>query len=146
MWLPSEHKAHREFITKIDIIISGLELKSSSASSCSDEVEYQHIEYPSPVAQLTPAVEELKQLIESEPKLFMFFTQMFLEIPNKPPYWCDPTGDKQIRDYKHMLSVLNYIVQRPPQWSDAAASVGLLGVPMCAILNYPMGTARYVRR
>lgn len=71
---------------------------------------------------------------------------MFLEIPNTPPYWCDPTGVKQIRSYQHLLAVLNHIVTRAPDYNDAAESVGLLGVPMCAILNYPMGTARCVSR
>ncbi|KAM0512355.1 hypothetical protein ACHAPE_008921 [Trichoderma viride] len=65
---------------------------------------------------------------------------MFEEIPNKRPYWKDPTGTKQIRDYQHMLQVLNHIVSRAPEWTDAAESAGVVGVPFCAILDYPMGT------
>lgn len=72
----------------------------------------------------------------------MHFVLMFEEIPNKPPYWHDPTGTPQIRDYRHMLAVLNHIVTRAPEWTDAAEAVGVVGVPMCAILDYPMGTPR----
>ena len=72
----------------------------------------------------------------------MYFNQMFEEIPRKHPYWNDPTGTKQIRDWRHMLDVLNVIVTRAPEWTDAAESVGVVGVPMCAILDYPMGTPR----
>ena len=102
-WLPSEHKAHREFVKRIAVTVDELELTSPSASSCSDEEEYQHMEYASHKAGLTPALQELEQLIENDAKLFMLFTQMFSETPNTPPYWCDPTGQKQIRDYKHLF-------------------------------------------
>lgn len=62
-------------------------------------------------------------------------------MPVKKPYNKDPTGRKQIRDYHHMLEVLNHTFTTAPQWTDAAANVGMVGVPMCAIFDYPMGTA-----
>lgn len=74
----------------------------------------------------------------------MYFVMMFEEIPQKEPYINDPTGTKQIRDYEHMLQVLNHIFGQAPEWTDAAESVGLVGVPMCAIFDYPMGTPRWV--
>lgn len=73
----------------------------------------------------------------------MYFVQMFEEIPRRHPYCRDPTGHKQIRDYRHMLQVLNHIVTRAPEWTEAAESVGVVGVPMCAIFDYPMATPRY---
>ena len=72
----------------------------------------------------------------------MYFVQMFDEIPRKEPYMRDVTGGPQIRDYRHMLAVLNHIVSRAPEWTDAAESVGVVGVPMCAVFDYPMGTPR----
>lgn len=66
---------------------------------------------------------------------------MFNEVPNKKPYDKDPTGHKQIRDYHHMLEILNHTFTTAPHWTDAAANVGMVGVPMCAIFDYPMGTA-----
>lgn len=93
-------------------------------------------------ATLTPALQEFKQLIETNARIYMYFVQMFEEIPRKHPYWNDPTGHKQIRDYEHMLQVLNHIVTRPPEWTQSAANVGVVGVPMCALFDYPMGTPR----
>lgn len=58
----------------------------------------------------------------------------------KKPYNKDPTGHKQIRDYHHMLEILNHTFTTAPHWTDAAANVGMVGVPMCAIFDYPMGT------
>jgi phosphatidylserine decarboxylase len=85
-------------------------------------------------------VEEFRRLIEGNTRIYMYFQQMFEEIPQKEPYINDPTGAKQIRDYKQMLQVLDHIVTRAPEWTDAAESVGVVGVPMCAIFDYPMGT------
>lgn len=89
---------------------------------------------------LVPVLQEFKDFIESTPRIRMLFTQMWDEIPNKAPYTKDPTGHQQIRDYGHMLSVLNHIFTRAPEWTDAAQNVGMVGVPMCAIFDYPMTT------
>lgn len=64
----------------------------------------------------------------------------FDEIPVKKPYNKDPTGHKQIRDYHHMLEILNFTFTTAPHWTDAAANVGMVGVPMNAIFDFPMGT------
>lgn len=39
-----------------------------------------------------------------------------------------------------MLEVLNVILSHAPGWSDAAESAHMVGVPVNAILDYPMGT------
>ncbi|KAK1244280.1 hypothetical protein MKX08_002418 [Trichoderma sp. CBMAI-0020] len=116
-WLPADHRVHREFLRRVT----------------------HHVD-KHPDEKLTPALQEFKELIEGNSRIYMYFIQMFEEIPNKRPYWRDPTGTKQIRDYQHMLQVLNHIVSRAPEWTDAAESAGVVGVPFCAILDYPMGT------
>jgi phosphatidylserine decarboxylase len=116
-WLPADHRVHREFLRRVT----------------------HHVD-KHPDEKLTPALQEFKELIEGNSRIYMYFIQMFEEIPNKRPYWKDPTGTKQIRDYQHMLQVLNHIVSRAPEWTDAAESAGVVGVPFCAILDYPMGT------
>ncbi|RFU76089.1 phosphatidylserine decarboxylase family [Trichoderma arundinaceum] len=120
-WLPADHRVHREYLRRVT----------------------EHVD-KHPQEKLTPALQEFKELIEGNTRIYMYFNQMFEEIPNKRPYWRDPTGTKQIRDYQHMLQVLNHIVSRAPEWTDAAESAGVVGVPFCAILDYPMGTARCV--
>ncbi|PHH79525.1 hypothetical protein CDD83_3851 [Cordyceps sp. RAO-2017] len=87
-----------------------------------------------PADKLTPALEELKILIETNPRIYMYFVQMFDEIPHRFPYNSDGVGKPVLRDYRHMLQVLNHIVTRGPD-------VDTVGVPMVIILAYPMGTA-----
>ncbi|KJZ80000.1 hypothetical protein HIM_00714 [Hirsutella minnesotensis 3608] len=116
-WLPADHRVHREYLRRVA----------------------KHVD-DNPKAELTPALQELKQLIEGTPRIYMYFVQMFDEIPRKHPYWKDPTGGKQIRDCEHLLDVLNHVFSRAPEWTDAAESVGMVGVPMCAMLDFPMAT------
>lgn len=94
--------------------------------------------------QLTPALQQFKTFIEDNPRIYMYFTQMFEEIPHTSRYSHDPTGVAQVRNYNQMLQILNHIVTRGPSWTDAAEAVGLVGVPITALFDYPMGTARYV--
>ncbi|KAJ7448497.1 Phophatidylserine decarboxylase-domain-containing protein [Mycena latifolia] len=72
---------------------------------------------------------------------YMYFTQMWGEVPRKPKYANDLTGKQQIWDYVHTLDVLqiNHILTEGPEWTDAAASMGMVGVPIVGILDYAMG-------
>lgn len=94
-----------------------------------------------PDKELIPVLQEFKEFIEGNERIYMYFREMWDDIPRKAPYNKDPTGKSQIRDYKHMLAVLNHTFSRAPEWTDAAESVGMVGVPMCAIFDYAMGTA-----
>ncbi|KAH8652055.1 Phophatidylserine decarboxylase-domain-containing protein [Xylariales sp. PMI_506] len=90
--------------------------------------------------ELIPSLKEFQDLIEGNPRLYMYFTEMWDEVPRKVPYDKDPTGKKQIRDYKHMLQMLNHIFSKAPEFTDAAFGAGMVGVPMCAIFDYVMAT------
>ncbi|HRY34253.1 MAG TPA: phosphatidylserine decarboxylase family protein [Bacteroidales bacterium] len=83
-----------------------------------------------------PVVEEFRQLIENDPVVFMLFHQMFSQVPRKPPYNNDPMGKPQIRDYMHMLQVINHVLTTAPEFNKT----GLVGFPINAILDWPMGT------
>jgi phosphatidylserine decarboxylase len=85
-------------------------------------------------------------LIRSEP-LFLFPSCVHSadssspQVPHGKKYLTDPTGEKsQIRDFNHLLQVLNHVLTTAPAWTDAGHSVGLVGVPINAILDWPMGT------
>ena len=65
-----------------------------------------------PTKKLIPVLEEFREFIENNPRIYMYFTEMWDEIPHKPPYNKDPTGKSQIRNYKHMLEVLNHVFVR----------------------------------
>lgn len=70
----------------------------------------------------------------------MLFQAMLQEVPAKKPYANSPTGHPQIRDYHHLLQVLNHILTSAPSWNDYSHRVGLVGLPINAIFDWPMGT------
>ena len=86
---------------------------------------------------LHPVVADLRDLIEGDPHIFMLFHQMFEQVPRKMPYNRDPTGKPQVRDYLHMLRLLNTLMTHAPEFNES----GLVGCPVNAILDWPMGTA-----
>ena len=116
-WLPADHRTHKEWL--------GHQIEETKKNP----------------KELVPVLKEFKEFIEGNPRIYMYFNSMFQEVPMKHPYNKDPTGHKQIRDYHHMLEVLNHTFTTAPHWTDNAANAGMVGVPMCAIFDYPMGTA-----
>ncbi|KAI0750815.1 Phophatidylserine decarboxylase-domain-containing protein [Daedaleopsis nitida] len=115
-WLPKDHSALERWISK-------------RVARIEERKEKEEI-------QLHPVIEEFKTFIEGDPVIFMGFHQMFEQIPNKPPYGDDATGNPQIRSYLVMLEVLNDILLEAPQF-DGEHHVSL---PINAILDWPMGT------
>ncbi len=86
---------------------------------------------------LHPVIEDFQNLIERDPEIFMLFNQMFEEVPKKPPYNKDPTGKPQVRDYRHMLQLLNTIMTHAPEFDRTC----LVGCPVNTIFDWSMGTA-----
>ena len=86
--------------------------------------------------ELHPVIDEFKEFIEGSPEIYMFFHMMFEQIPHKPPYFQTPTHKPQVRDYQHMLRLLNAIMTKAPEYNNT----GLVGFPINAILDWPMGT------
>ena len=111
-WLPSDHAFLNDWIVE--------QLSESKAKN----------------APLLPVVQEFKDLIENDPELYMLFHQMFEQIPDKEPYKNDPTGKPQVKDYRTMLKLLNHIMHQAPEFNKT----GLVGFPINAILDWPMGT------
>ncbi|KIH94520.1 phosphatidylserine decarboxylase [Sporothrix brasiliensis 5110] len=117
-WLPADHRVQHEWLSKT----------------------VKHVDSKSKRAALVPVLQEFKEFIETNPRVYMYFTAMWDEVPHRRVYQRDPTGSRQIRDYMHMLDVLNHVFGRAPEWTNAAQSVGMVGVPLCAIFDYVMGT------
>ncbi|KAK3068525.1 hypothetical protein LTR53_013837 [Teratosphaeriaceae sp. CCFEE 6253] len=115
-WLPADHRIQKEWL--------GEQIKQAHDNK----------------KELLPVLQDFKDFIEGNPRIYMYFNSMFEEVPRRDPYNKDPVGHKQIRDYHHMLEVLNHTFGSAPYWTDAAAHVGMVGVPMCAVFDYPMGT------
>ena len=89
------------------------------------------------VKALHPVIADFQDLIESDSELFMLFHQMFEQVPRKPPYNKDPTGKPQVRDYRHMLQLLNALLTHAPEYDQT----GLVGCPINTIFDWSMGTA-----
>jgi phosphatidylserine decarboxylase len=85
---------------------------------------------------LAPVVQALKDLIESSPEIYMYFHLMFDEVPHTPAFDETPLGRPQIRDYEQMLALINGILTTAPAFNRT----GLVGFPINAILDWPMGT------
>ena len=81
---------------------------------------------------LLPVVQDLKTLIETDAKAYMFFTQMFDDVP--AGRGTSPTGKMQVRDYEHMLALFNTIMTHAPEFNES----GLVGFPFNAILDWSM--------
>jgi phosphatidylserine decarboxylase len=81
-----------------------------------------------------PVIEEFRQMIESDPVMFMNFTLMFEQQPPFPPP--PKSGDVKLKNYHQMLRVFNHILGTAPTYN----STGMVGCPINAILDYPMIT------
>ncbi|KAK5144199.1 hypothetical protein LTR04_001650 [Oleoguttula sp. CCFEE 6159] len=71
---------------------------------------------------LHPVLKEFKDLVEGDTGTYLLFCSKFKQILKKKPYSKNPSGHRQVRDYEHMLA-------------------GLVGLPINAMLDWPMGTA-----
>jgi phosphatidylserine decarboxylase len=83
---------------------------------------------------LSPAVAEFRKMVVNDPKLYMLFSEMLVEVPAK--YKFDPSHRHEIRDVDTLFLVLDEITQQPPSWNPSAQ----IGVPINAVLAWPMGT------
>ncbi|KAF1960851.1 hypothetical protein CC80DRAFT_532410 [Byssothecium circinans] len=115
-WLPTDHRVHKDWLNSI------------IEKACANPKD------------LHPVLEEFKDLIESNTRIYLLINSMFEQIPTKKPYSHDPTGTKQVRDYVHMLELFNHILTTAPDWNDRSYGVGMVGTPFNAILDWPMGT------
>lgn len=111
-WLPSDHRILHQWLTE--------HIRKADVDD----------------GPLHPLLEEFRGLIESDPSVFMHFNQMFTQVPKKTPYDRDPTGRPQVRDYPHMLRLINAVLKTAPEFNKT----GLVGFPINAILDWPMGT------
>ena len=79
-----------------------------------------------------PVIQDLENVINSDPILYMSFTSMYDEIPqgyNEP-----------VKNFKTMLLVMNQVLTEAPCYSVIEDQIGLVGFPINAILDWEMGT------
>ncbi|PBK88081.1 phosphatidylserine decarboxylase-like protein [Armillaria gallica] len=115
-WLPRDQRVVECWLTK-------------RIAQCSVQTQHSH-----------PVIQEFQTLIEQDAEIYMGFHQMFEQVPTKPPYNNDPTGKPQVRDYMTMLALFNKVINEAPGFDESEYEVGLVGFPINAILDWPMGT------
>ena len=93
-----------------------------------------------PCRTLKPELKEFQDLIEKNIDLKILASLMFNEVPQTPPYNNNPAMEPQVRDYKHMLQLLDHIMDAAPKWSSTIDQTELIGFPISAILEWPMNT------
>ena len=86
-------------------------------------------------SDLVPVLQDFKDFIEADSRLFMLFHQMW-EQENKQEY----AGHVTIRDYEHMFEALNIALRSTPKWDEDAHRVGSAGLPLCDIFYYAVAT------
>jgi phosphatidylserine decarboxylase len=109
-WLPSDRKALNAWL-----------------ANTIDQVEKRKTPFH-------PVVQEFLETIESDPVMFMYFTQMFEQQPafSPPPQ----SGDIKLKNYHQMLRIINHVLTTAPEFNTTAQ----VGCPINAILDFPMIT------
>ena len=126
-WMPSDQVILNKWLQ--DLLI---EVGENEQTDGMDEIDGVDENLGHEIQGLHPPVKDLKELIESDSEVNMFFHMMF-----RQKHILDPTGKPQIRNYRVMLRLINHIMTKTPEYNDS----GLVGFPINAILNWPMGTA-----
>ncbi len=81
------------------------------------------------------SIKAFRELIESEPTVYMYFSEMFDQIPEKYKQE-NETPKAIVKDYNMMLKLINLVISKAPEYNKTC----LVGFPINAILDWAMGT------
>lgn len=90
---------------------------------------------------IDPNIAKFQQIVNDSPHLLKLANDMFTEASNK--YSEDPVGHCAIKSFNDFIAVLQHVVQSGPEFFDKAepaTAMGLIGFPINALLDWPMGT------
>lgn len=91
--------------------------------------------------ELHAVLAEFEETINKSTRLSMLFSLMLEQVPEGKQYLHDPSGQMpRVRDTHHLMQLMNHVLTTAPHWTDAAHGAGLVGVPVNALLDWPMGT------
>ena len=117
-WLPQDHQVTQTWLDQLIKTVDSL-----------------------PPRQLKPELQQFQGLIQKDVSLRILVSLMFNEVPKRPPYNNDPDMEPQVRDYKHMIQLVDHVVDSAPKWSSIANDTKLIGCPIAAILEWPINTS-----
>lgn len=116
-WLPQDHRQYQKSLSGIP----------------------NHVD-KNPTA-IYAVLRDFKNMIRSSSRLTMLADGMFDEVPKKRPYNKSVDENHVVRDLNHLLAILNHILSTGPEWTENAHRVGVVGVPINAVLDYNMATS-----
>lgn len=117
-WVPNPEKLHAYLKIIVELIYSTTDVEKI------DEIEERGNLKP-----LEPSVQELKTKIETDSKFYLFFNQMFNELPY------ELIKTMFVRNYKVLLRVISFLIKMPPIYTTSH-----VGCPINGVLTWPMGT------
>jgi phosphatidylserine decarboxylase len=85
---------------------------------------------------LHPVMEGFKELIETDPEIYILVNEMIAQVPDSGKFKANPIGGPQIRDYDQMLQMINALLTKAPEFNES----DLVGFPINAVLDWSMGT------
>lgn len=94
---------------------------------------------------LVAPIQELKDMVDNDPVLNFTIEAMFKEALLLKQQ--TPLGTPEVKDFDEFLVLLNAIMTEAPQYTECPDShgdeepCGLIGFPINALLNWPMGTS-----
>ena len=128
MWLPSDETILFNWIKKLTSRVEDLpeykDARKKCQQSCFDE---QNLTCE--LEGLHPPVRELKEIIENDPVVNIFFHQMFTQARECTS--CTPA-----KTYCDMLFMINTVIREAPEFNKT----GMVGCPITAIVAWEMGT------
>ncbi|MCP4180419.1 MAG: phosphatidylserine decarboxylase family protein [bacterium] len=78
-----------------------------------------------------PVITESKNMVNNDPVVRMYLTEMIEQIPKNPKY-----DEHRLQNIDHMFRLLNSVLTKAPDYNDTL----LVGTPFSAILIWTMGT------
>jgi phosphatidylserine decarboxylase len=92
---------------------------------------HEKVRANAPETTLHPVVEEFRTLIDHDPIVRMYISQMIAQVPHTKKY-----RKKHLESIDQLLFLINEIIGRAPEYNETA----LVGCPLNAVLDWCMGT------
>ena len=80
---------------------------------------------------LHPAVERLRELVESDPTLRMYAIRTIEQVPTAKPY-----GRRHLHSLEQLLRLINQVITLAPEFSEKS----MVMTPLAGLLEWTMGT------
>lgn len=81
--------------------------------------------------ELHPVIEEFRELIDTDPIVRLYMTEMIAQVPTTKPY-----SERHLKSVDQMLGLINDVITEGPEFNETELS----GAPLNAILDWAMGT------